>query len=310
MVAYSFSDDTKRKLDVDLVDFRHVVDILRRIIDHWPRERLGRIAGHTLTSELIPCAAEEKRGCRTLEIVPFAAALCIAQSEIASPIMTRIANPLVICRLPLETRWHDRKLGMPGEEDGRNSSLRPFDPIIPLCDRRHGIGSALVVRKDATHIVAFFDCARSKVVSHCHDNRNIARGVLESCSRGDSLAWYAQWGFEVTGVNVHVPNPYKVESKEDFEFSSAIGAAVVHSSGAFHRREREGNLSLRLQCDHGMAGFPKDKVTKIHTRFMGKRVQGICVILTPRSLPRSQSLIPMSLCKCKISATSRFLTSI
>jgi len=146
--------------------------------------------------------------------------------------MTRIGIPLVIRRLPLETRWRDRKLGVPGELVGWNPSLRPFDPTIPLCDRRHGAGSALVVRKDGkplcgTHIAAFIDYARSKVVSHCHDNQDTARSVLESCSKEDFLAWYAQWRTTVTGMDVNVPSPYEVESREDLEFAGAIGAAGV-----------------------------------------------------------------------------------
>lgn len=81
---------------------------------------------------------------------------------------------------------------MPGKLVGWNPSLRPFDPTIPLCDRRHGVGSALVMRKDGkplcrTHIAAFVDYARNKLVSYCHDNRDTVRGVLESCSKEDGV---------------------------------------------------------------------------------------------------------------------------
>ncbi|KAF3048641.1 hypothetical protein E8E11_007517 [Didymella keratinophila] len=86
VVAYNFSDETSVR-----------------------REHLERIVGPTVTGAFIPCAAEETLGCCTFEILPAAAAQCSAQSELASPIMTRIGIPFVIRRLPLETRWRDRK---------------------------------------------------------------------------------------------------------------------------------------------------------------------------------------------------------
>jgi hypothetical protein len=106
-----------------------------------------------------------------------------------------------------------------GELIGWNPSLRLFDPTIPLCDSHHGVGSALVVRKDGkpfchTHVSAFVEYARSKIVSHCHDNRDTARGMLENCSKGDFLKRYAQWKSIVTGVDVDVPSPYEVESRK------------------------------------------------------------------------------------------------
>jgi hypothetical protein len=106
---------------------------------------------------------------------------------------------------------------VPGELIGWNPSLRPFDDTIPLCDSRYGVGSALVVRKDGkplcrTHVSTFVDYARSKLVSHCHDNRDTARDVLESCSKSGFLTWFAQWKSMVMGVDVHVPNPCEVKS--------------------------------------------------------------------------------------------------
>jgi hypothetical protein len=119
-----------------------------------------------------------------------------------------------------------------GELIGWNLSLRSFDPTIPLCDSRHGVGSALVVRKDGkpfchTHVSAFVEYARSKIVSHCHENRDTARGVLENCSRGYFLTWYAQWKSIVTGVDVDVPSPYEVEFRKDSELTAEISAAGV-----------------------------------------------------------------------------------
>ena len=147
--------------------------------------------------------------------------------------MTRIGIPLLMRRLPLETRWRDRKLGTPGELIGWNPSLRPFDPTIPLCDDRHGVGSAIVVRKDGKplcrmHLSAFVDYTMSKVVSHCHDNRDTARGVLGSCCKEDFLTWYAQRGLKLAGADVDLPSPYEVESEEDLELAVAIGAAGMY----------------------------------------------------------------------------------
>lgn len=230
VVAYGFSEDTEYVHDLDFVDFRHVVDIMRHIYDHRRREHIDNIDGPTVTGAFIPCAAEEKLGCRSFEVVPVCAAQCDAQNEVASPIMTRIGIPLVFRRLPLETRWRDRKLGVPDEIIGWNPSLRPFDPTIPLCDRRHGVGSAIVVRKDGkplcmTHVAAFIDYARNKVVSYCHDNRETARAVLDSCTKEDFMAWYARWKGTVTGVDVDVPSPFDVESDTDLDLSSGMTTA-------------------------------------------------------------------------------------
>lgn len=74
--------------------------------------------------------------------------------------MTHICIPLVMRRLPLETRQRDRKLGMPGESIGWNPSLRPFDPTTPVCNHCHSVGSAIVAGKDGkplcrTYLSAF-----------------------------------------------------------------------------------------------------------------------------------------------------------
>ena len=90
--------------------------------------------------------------------------------------MTRTGISLVFHKPPpLETRWHDRKLGISGERIGWNPSLSPFDPTLPLCDQRHDVDSAIVVGKDGkpfcrTHVTALVDYAKDKVVSYCHDN--------------------------------------------------------------------------------------------------------------------------------------------
>ncbi|KAF9700934.1 hypothetical protein EKO04_001029 [Ascochyta lentis] len=230
VVAYGFMEDTERIQDLDLMDFRHVVDIIRHIYDHVRREYSGKIDGSTVTGAFIPCAAEEKLGCRVFEILPVSAAQCDAQSEVASPIMTRIGIPLVFRRLPLETRWRDRKLGLPRELIGWNPTLRPFDPTIPLCDRRHGVGSAVVVRKDGkplcqTHVAAFVDYARNKVASYCHDNHETARGVLDSCTKEDFMVWYDGWKLQASCMDVDVPSPYDVEPDADQDLASATALA-------------------------------------------------------------------------------------
>lgn len=70
VVAYSCSDETKRVLDVDPVDFRNVVDIFRHIFDHTRREHLKRFVDSRFTGAVFPCAAEKKLGCRTFKTVP------------------------------------------------------------------------------------------------------------------------------------------------------------------------------------------------------------------------------------------------
>ena len=192
VVAYRFADNTNRVKDLDLIDFGHVVDIIRYMYDHTRNGHLEKIEGPTTTGAFIPCASEERFGCGALENTPISAAQCNFQSEVASPIMTRIGIPLAFRRLPLETRWRDRKLGVPGKLIGWNSSLRFFDPTIPLCDRRHGVGSALAVRKGGkplceTHVAAFVDYARENMVSYCLDNHVTARGVLNTCTKEDFL---------------------------------------------------------------------------------------------------------------------------
>ncbi|KAF1925797.1 uncharacterized protein M421DRAFT_94425 [Didymella exigua CBS 183.55] len=95
-------------MDLNLVEFHHIVDNLRHIYDHRRREHMERIDGPKVTGMFIPCAAEEEFDCRTFEAVSVAAAQLSAQSEIASPIMTRIGISLIIRRLPFETRRRDR----------------------------------------------------------------------------------------------------------------------------------------------------------------------------------------------------------
>jgi hypothetical protein len=51
--------------------------------------------------------------------------------------------------------------------------------------------------------------------------------VFESCCKEDFLTWYAELKLKVTGVNVDVPSPYEVESKESLKLAVAIGAAGV-----------------------------------------------------------------------------------
>ncbi|KZM20196.1 uncharacterized protein EKO05_0001138 [Ascochyta rabiei] len=191
VVACGFTEDTKRIQDLNLMDFRHLVDIIGYIYDHTRRECNEKFNSHR---RIHPCAAEEKLGCRFLGILPTSAAQFDAKSEVATPIMTRIGIPLVFRRLPPETRGRDRKLGLPRKLIGWNPTLRPFDPTIPLCDWRHGVGKALVVRKDGkplcqTYVAAFVDYVH-KTVSYCHDNRETARGVLDSYTKGDFMGWY------------------------------------------------------------------------------------------------------------------------
>lgn len=65
-------------MDIDLIDIRDVVDILRHIYDNRRRENLEKIDGSTVTGAFIPCAAEERFGCRTFEAVSVAEAQCNA----------------------------------------------------------------------------------------------------------------------------------------------------------------------------------------------------------------------------------------
>lgn len=94
----------------------------------------------------------------------------------------------------------------------------------------------------------------SKVVSHCHDSRDPAIGVFESCYKEDFLTWYAEWQLKVTGVDVDVPSPYEVESKEDLELAVAIGAAgAVRSSQQFESLRRGAQCRMtELQVDRAV----------------------------------------------------------
>lgn len=56
----------------------------------------------------------------------------------------------------------------------------PFEPQITLCDPRHGMDSALIVKKDGkplrgTHMATFIDNAKTKVVLYSNDNHEAAR---------------------------------------------------------------------------------------------------------------------------------------
>jgi hypothetical protein len=65
------------------------------------------------------------------------------------------------------------------------------------------------------------------VVLHCLENRGTARGVLESCTKDDFLAWYACWKDAVTGVDVDVPSPFDVETETDMGLASAMAVAGI-----------------------------------------------------------------------------------
>lgn len=129
----------------------------------------GFIPGPAFTSGLTPWAAE-KHNCRTFEIVPTTTALCIAQSQIASPVLKCNQNPVAIRRLPLETRWRDKTLDIPDEDVSSSPDLRPFNPTIITCDKYHGAARLLIVRKSRAHIAALIDYTKGKVVSRCNDN--------------------------------------------------------------------------------------------------------------------------------------------
>ncbi|KAJ4401843.1 hypothetical protein N0V91_007626 [Didymella pomorum] len=115
--------------------------------------------------------------------------------------MTRICIPHVVRHLHLETRQCDRKLDMPGESIDWNPSLRPFDPTTPACIDRHSVGSAIVAGTDGKPLCRTY---LSAVVDYAMELK-----------------------LKVTGVNVDVPSPYEVESKESLKLAVAIGAAGV-----------------------------------------------------------------------------------
>ncbi|KAJ4335407.1 hypothetical protein N0V95_008911 [Ascochyta clinopodiicola] len=202
VVVYGFAEDTERIQDLGLMDFRHLVDIMRHIYDHKRYGCNENVNGPTVIGSFIPCAAEERLGYHVLEIHPVSAAQRDAQSEVASP-------------------HHD------GELIGWNPALTPLDPTIPLRDPLHGAGSALVVRKDGrplcqTHVSAFVAYAYNKVVSYCHNNSETARGVLDSCTKEDFLARYDGWKSQASGLEMNVPSPYDVDSDVDLDLTSAV----------------------------------------------------------------------------------------
>ncbi|KAF2823108.1 hypothetical protein CC86DRAFT_469667 [Ophiobolus disseminans] len=180
------------------------------------REKL--VTGPTVTGARVSNAADINFGCRKpIEIIPVSASQCAAESDFATPICDRIGIPVVLCRLPLSLTGRDRRVNFPGEVMGINTSLRFLNPVLPLIDDGHGIGSAIAVRKDGkplyqAHMAASvaygrdFILTRSMALLDCDDN-------LDMCSKEDFMAWYEDWK-EFNGpegkLDVDVPSPYDV----------------------------------------------------------------------------------------------------
>ena len=208
-----------RCFDMGPMEFRHAVDALRMRYDQVQEHRENLVAGPTVTGARIGNAADLNVGRRKpVEIFPVSASQCTTKSDIAAPICDRIGIPLVLRRLPLSLTGRDRRVNFPGEVIGMSTLLHYLNPLLPLLDLRHGLGSAIAVRKDGkplyhAHMAAFMDYGNELIKTQFLETGLFQPVSLDACSKENFMTWYAQWKERKRPegeFDVDVPSPYDV----------------------------------------------------------------------------------------------------
>ena len=90
-----------------------------------------------------------------------------------------------------------------------------------------------MVRKDGkpqhvTHIAAFIDYTKNKVVSYCHGDRKTATAFYEKLHNERLCDVVCGMEEEVSGVDLDVPSPFEVESEADLELASGMAVAGMN----------------------------------------------------------------------------------
>lgn len=199
------------------MDFRYVVDALRSRYDWAVREREKIVRDPTVLGVHIANNSDNNQGaCPHMEELRVSATQCSLQSDVDAPVCDRIGIPLVIRRLPLSLTGRDRPVGNITQFDeskqiGLNIQLRFLNPLMAMSDKRHGVGSAIAVRRDGKplhkeHMFAIIQYAAEV-------NDRYQGNELGVCSKPHFVAWYRTWSEQEKAkgrMPSQLPTPYEV----------------------------------------------------------------------------------------------------
>lgn len=210
--------------DLGPLEFRYAIDLLNLEYDRVQQNGEKLFEGPSVQGSRVANISDIKQGGRQpLEEVRVSAPRCASISDIDTPICDRIGIPLTLRRLPLALTGRDRPSGSSYEKNGMNATLRFLNPSLSMMDERHGVGSAITVRKDGkrlynAHMVAITEYARDVSVGHARGGgwlRFDSWGEvdLSFCTEEHFKAWYEAWikRREWEGkVDLDVPSPWDV----------------------------------------------------------------------------------------------------
>lgn len=154
-----------------------------------------------------------------VESLPVSIDQCSAESDIDAAVCESIGIPLIYRRLSLSLTGMDRRVGPPCEVIGIAPLLHFLNPTLGMVDERHGVGGAIVVRKDGkplhvTHMHAFADYGRNIIQSTPPDKKDLRMPIdISACSKKHFLEWYTNWTASATTkarFDVNVPSLYDV----------------------------------------------------------------------------------------------------
>jgi hypothetical protein len=210
--------DTGRSYDIGPLEFRHTVDALRMRYDEIEAQRQNKVTGPYVMGVRISNTMDQQWGKREpITRLHVSASQCAAESDIEASVCDQIGIPLVLRRLPLALTGRDRRLVTPIVETvGHAPLLRALNPRLSLFDDRHGVGSAIVVRKDGKPLCEEHVQAFARYASFMMEQEDLKSPVdpdkfSSAFSKEKFVNWYADYKefMKATGEPIdHIPSPH------------------------------------------------------------------------------------------------------